>query len=503
MLNSFASTTSDGPSANIDGDAVVTTGQAVALDASQLRALVLETLNTGDPSAAHAEESFWRAVAAHHNVEPMSTSAETAKRVFAELDLAWDEDYVEEDEGEDGLAVAALEALQARLSEAPADEGREDDEDDDSWSWSDFKLDASKQDLPVKFLVSEIRSEDLVVNPEWQRAYVWSPEKQRRLIESILLGLPIPSFLFHVDSTTGRTYVIDGRQRLETLSRFLSPKLARGEKRLRFKTFKADEPGWRPGEPLNAAAGKHFDELPAEFRTKLVNAPLVINQFKDLPSAALYQIFKRYNTGAVALKAQEIRNAVYQASPLHQMMYRVAGEHEPHDRYIDDRERHVATALRLTMGRQKERYGAYALVGRFFGFRYMSVGSVSVARATNEFMAKHEHVGEAEVEAFRAAYIDAFLATARWYGNNAFVKSEAEPKWHAFYATLQMVGSSFLLEEVAAGRLTDLQANTAVASKWPAFAAKNGAEKQNSKLFWDAQREWVHTLRLALGLSAV
>ena len=56
-------------------------------------------------------------------------------------------------------------------------------------------------------------------------------------------------------------------------------------------------------EKLEAAAGKFYDDLPQEFRTKFDTATLVLHTFVDLPKDKLYQIFRRYNTGAEQLKA--------------------------------------------------------------------------------------------------------------------------------------------------------------------------------------------------------
>src|SRR5215212_8206352 len=158
------------------------------------------------------------------------------------------------------------------------------------------------------------------------------------------------------------TYVIEGRQRLEPISRFMSPKPAKGEPKLRFKTFPATTEGWRPGQSLHRAAGAYYDDLPEDLRAKFDAAPLVTCTFTDLRPGILYQIFKRYNTGAVALNPAEIRNAVYQSTELHAMMYRVAGEHRDPSKYLDADEKEVGESLRLTMQGKFERYGGYDFV---------------------------------------------------------------------------------------------------------------------------------------------
>jgi hypothetical protein len=458
-----------------------------------LRRTILSLLDISDHSLAETEEAFWRGLGERYGVELEPEGVALVQRVLARAGVTWDADFLDEDGT--SVTASALEALQAKLTAA---EGAEDGDDESATITLDWKvtnLDAKKSDLPVVYLVSQVQNGKLVLNPDWQRAYVWNAEKQRRLIESILLGLPIPSFLFHKDSRSGRTYVIDGRQRLETLSKFKSPKPTRG-KGERFKTFGPERDGWGPGQPLHKAAGKYYDELPPELQARIDEATMSVNTFVDLPPSALYQIFDRYNTGGVPLQAQEIRNAVYQESAVHQMIYRLAGEHVI-DVYLDERERAAGTTLQKVMRRAVRRYGAYAFVGRFFGFRHETAGSV--ATATVMFMEHTKSATPEQIEALRLQYLNAFEATQRWY-DHPLVKSEEEPTWYAFFATVQMVGASVMLDEIAAGRVTEEQVASAVHDQWPAFAEAREGEQQNTSLFWGAQRDWLQTLASTLGL---
>lgn len=467
----------------------------LGLPRAELRRTILSSLDISDQALAESEEAFWRGLAERHRVELEPDPVSLVQRVLERAGVTWDAEYVDEDTG--SVTTAALEALQARLAAAEYTDEGEDEVATLSLDWQVTNLEAKKSDLPVEYLVSQVQGGKLVLNPDWQRAYVWNAEKQRRLIESILLGLPIPSFLFHRDSRSGRTYVIDGRQRLETLSKFKSAKPKRG-KGERFKTFGPDRDGWGPGQPLHKAASKYYDELPAELQARIDEATLSVNTFVDLPPSALYQIFDRYNTGGVPLQAQEIRNAVYQESPVHQMIYRLAGEHAT-DSYLDGRERAAGTTLQKVMRRAVKRYGAYAFVGRFFAFRHMAAGSV--ATATVMFMEQMKSATDAQVEALRQQYLDAFEATHRWY-EHPLVKSEEEPTWYAFFATLQMVGASVMHDEIVGGRTTEDKVRSAIRERWPAFAEPREGEQQNTSLFWNAQREWLQTLADALGLPA-
>jgi len=459
----------------------------------EIRRTILSLLDISDSSLAENDEAFWAAVAERRQIRAEPYGISLVQHVLEREGILWDAEFVDEDGA--SPTSSALEALQARLTAEYT--GEDDDAAALAIDWDETNFQARKTDQDVEYLISQVQSGRLVLNPDWQRAYVWNTEKQRRLIESILLGLPIPSFLFHRDSRSGKIYVIDGRQRLETLSKFKSPKPTRGRGD-RFKTFGPDRDGWGPGQPLHRAASKYYDEIPADLQTRIDAATLSVNTFVDLPPSALYQIFDRYNTGGVPLQAQEIRNAVYQESAVHQMMYRVAGEHAT-DSYEDARERAAGTTLQRVMRRAVKRYGAYAFVGRFFAFRHMTSGSV--ATATVMFMEQTKNHTPGQVEAFRQQYLGALEATLHWY-QHPLVKSEEDPTWYAFFATVQMVSASVMLDEIAAGRTTEERVASVIREQWPAFAEAREGEQQNTTLFWNAQREWLQTIATALELPA-
>lgn len=442
-------------------------------------------------------DEFWHQLALDNGIQPSQDIAGIAKATAEVLGFEFDDDYLDQQSNAPTLSLyeVILSTLQATATRPPGAEPEadalEDEEDDSNIDLNTVFADVPPYPWSVRETLLRIDEKKLVLNPEWQRGFVWKLAKERRLIESILLGLPIPSFLLFEDSSTGLIYVIDGRQRLETISRFCSKKEKKGEPKVRFRTFNAKTAGWGAGQPLNPAANLYYDQLPDNFRSKIERAPLVTFTFKDIPKAQLYQIFKRYNTGAVALNAAEIRNAVYQASPLHAMMFRLGGEHRDLAKYKDDVERGVGEALRQTMPRGKlERYGAYDFIGRYFAFKYQKTGSV--ASATNGFMQKYGDDAK-RINQFEKEFIRAFQTTLDWY-EYPLVEPSVDGSFHAMLATIQLVSTTVALEAIDKGVLAESVIRDRITNEWHPFAAKLLLEKQNSTLFWTSQEAWNDSL---------
>jgi hypothetical protein len=470
----------------------------ISLSKQELMASVVETLGICGGRVPSQEEHFWREIATYLALTPRTRDlSRLAQTVIAELEEEWDDDFLDE---ENRLTVALYETLDdaARRYVGARAQGEipEVEEDDDQGVGFRSDLHINPTSWSLQTVYEWIRDGRLELSPDWQRSFVWKSKKQKRLIESLLLGLPIPSFLIFQDSASGKKFVIDGRQRLETIARFKAPHETRGQPRLRFRTFGRNEPGWRDGEFLNDAAAKYYDQLPDRFKSSLDSAPLVLAEFRDISPSDLYQVFKRYNTGAVALNAAEIRNAVYQASPLHQVLFRLAGETRPAPRYLDEAEERASVDLRETMQNKTQRYGAYDFIGRYFAFAYQSAGSV--AKATVGFMDQYANGSAEHIESLRQEFIRIFRAAQAWYVD--FLIDPEGRRFHAFLATLQLVSTKVLLAHIAAGRTSEATVGEKIQERWGGFARNRLAKKQNSTLFWGSQKTWVSLLEEGIGI---
>lgn len=144
--------------------------------------------------------------------------------------------------------------------------------------------------------------------PYFQRKYVWDGEKASYFIESILLGTEVPPIVLFDDGKTNE--VIDGRQRYETIKRFLENNIPLSAKGLKTLTSLSD---------------KFFSELPDDLKKSFKNTKIRVLQFSIVNEPALTaeqedkvkkEIFTRYNSGIIALKPQEIERAAYINDPL-------------------------------------------------------------------------------------------------------------------------------------------------------------------------------------------
>lgn len=170
-----------------------------------------------------------------------------------------------------------------------------------------LKIDNSVKSIAHTFLNDRYASR-IDYAPYFQRKYVWDSEKASYFIESILLGTEIPPIVLFDDGA--KNEVIDGRQRYETIKRFLENK------------FSLDAKGLKS---LTGFADFHYSELPEQVKSEFKNTKIRILQFSIVNEPSLTpeqedkvkkEIFKRYNSGIIALKQQEIDRAAYINDPL-------------------------------------------------------------------------------------------------------------------------------------------------------------------------------------------
>lgn len=161
-------------------------------------------------------------------------------------------------------------------------------------------------DITVRQIVDMVVEDTINVSPDYQRKFVWDSIRQSNLIESIFLGIPIPS-LFMATNEDSTWEVIDGLQRITTLINFIYP-----EKYLNSEGFykKLMLKGMEKIPSLN---GAHFDDLNNNLKLKLLTRPIRVTVLNDKSDFQVrFDLFERLNTGGITLHEQEIRNCVFQ-----------------------------------------------------------------------------------------------------------------------------------------------------------------------------------------------
>lgn len=157
----------------------------------------------------------------------------------------------------------------------------------------------------------------ICLDPEFQRSEgIWETTQKSRLIESVLLGIPLPMFYVSA-SPTGIWDVVDGIQRLGTFRDFML-----GEEYLKSLEKSAPDPALKGLgfklqnlEFLTQFDGKRFMDLPGKQQEDLKGCPLQVTVIRPgTPEAVKFNIFKRINTGGQPLTHQEIRHALHQGT---------------------------------------------------------------------------------------------------------------------------------------------------------------------------------------------
>jgi Protein of unknown function DUF262 len=168
------------------------------------------------------------------------------------------------------------------------------------------RVDVAVADLTLREVVRMVSDGELNAAPAYQRKFRWKQADESRLIESLLLGLPVPS-VFVASNDDFTLEVVDGLQRVSTIVHFLDPSKEDLQRIGRNAPLKLQEL-----DKLTTLEGKTYASLPEDVQRYFGRLSLRITTLTDKSDASVrFQLFERLNRGAIALSSQDVRTVVY------------------------------------------------------------------------------------------------------------------------------------------------------------------------------------------------
>jgi hypothetical protein len=214
----------------------------------------------------------------------------------------------------------------------------ESEEEDSATGRTRYELFTYPADFTLEVLNQKYLNGEIGI-PPMQRRFVWTQNQGSKLIESFLLGLPVPPIFLYAEKKSEQLMVVDGQQRLKSITYFFKETFG-DEKAGRKTVFRLR---------LNEESpyfGKTFTELSEEDQRLLKRQVLrsfVMKQVNPEDNSSIFHVFERLNTGGTQLTNQEVRNCVYDGELnrlLHQMngypsWRKIIGKEPPDKRFKD------------------------------------------------------------------------------------------------------------------------------------------------------------------------
>lgn len=319
------------------------------------------------------------------------------------------------------------ELQQEALAEGWFEDYADDSEDDQI---DEYDITATPNDFNVLTLNSFVEAGTVKI-PGFQRNFVWDIKRASKLIESLILGLPVPQ-LFLYEQSRNRFQVIDGQQRLMSIYYFIKKRFPKKERRAELRAI-FDEHGSIPESILhddtyfqpfnlqlpeklpskkNKFKGINYSTL-GDYKTQLDLRPIrnvVVKQSSpDNDDSSIYEVFNRLNTGGVNLRPQEIRTSMYHSN-FYEMLYSI----------------NTGAGWRSILGAPVPDLHMKDIEILLRGFAMLIDGkhySPSMVRFLNRFSRNCESIQEAKIEYLRQLF-GSFIDAASALEKDAFVNKK-------------------------------------------------------------------------------
>ena len=243
-----------------------------------------------------------------------------------------------------------------------------------------------KRDFPLSTIREMFADGDIIPQPDYQRDYVMDDKRASKLVESLLMGIPIPT-VYLCEENDGTYSVIDGQQRMTSFVRYLNNDFA-----------------LKGLEELVELNGKKFKDLDKVYQRTLksssLNSIILTKESQELK----YEIFARLNQGSLKLKPQELRNCIYRGS-FNNLLESIA-------------ENNKLLPILFQEENRRKNYQEYIL--RFFALRNYLEYSSSMTKTMNDYMIKHQNDEEKEIDASKRLFNKTIDIVKQIFGDTAF-----------------------------------------------------------------------------------
>ena len=251
-----------------------------------------------------------------------------------------------------------------------------------------------QKDPTFDYLNRQIERGNIILDPDFQRHYVWEKKNESLLIESILLKLPLP-MIYLAEIENGKKVIIDGQQRLTAIRRFLQNEFPLKDLTV-FTDFK----------------GNFFRDLPVEAQNIIEDGSIrCVTFLRECDPELKFQVFMRLNSGAVALNAMELRNCLYRGSYM-QLLKELA-------EYPD----FINSVSPQNKKNFHKRMGDWELVLRFCALYHSGHNYTSPSKTfLNKDAKRWQNIPPTDADELRKAFKTAINCVYSIFGTNSFRK---------------------------------------------------------------------------------
>ena len=243
------------------------------------------------------------------------------------------------------------------------------------------------KDYPLSIIKEMFDDGDIIPQPDYQRDYIMDDKKASKLIESVILQIPIPT-VYLCEESDGTLSIIDGQQRLTSFVKFLK-----------------NEFSLKNLEEYSDFNGKKFADLDKTIQRAIKNTSIHSIVIKKESQELKYEIFARLNQGATSLKPQELRNCIYRGS-FNNMLEEISESNK---------------TLAFLIGTENNRKNYQEIILRYFALKNYQEYSSSISKTLNLYMEKHQNDSKEDIEQLKKEFNSNIDIIKQVLGNDAFM----------------------------------------------------------------------------------